>query len=36
MGKVHLNLMKKFIKNDDKDINKIYILEIDVEYPKHL
>ena len=36
MEKVHLNLMKKFIKNDDNDINKIYILEIDVEYPKHL
>ena len=28
--------MKKFIKNDDKDINKGYILEIDVEYPKDL
>ena len=36
MEKILLNLMKKFIKNDDKDINKGYILEIDVEYPKDL
>ena len=25
-----------FIKNYDEDSNKGYILEVDVEYPKHL
>ena len=35
-GKNMLKFNENFIKNYDEDSDKGYILEVDIEYPKHL
>ena len=35
-GKNMLKFNEDFIKNYDEDSDKDYILEVDIEYPKHL
>ena len=36
MDKKCIYIDKDFIKNYDEDSDKVYILEVDVEYPKNL